>query len=62
MKDIEIFKSLGIPLQTLQNWKNSNSYRQVLYEVIRELPKDYVEQIKANIESKKRVSENFKFQ
>ena len=39
MKDIEIFKKWGIPLQTLQGWKKTKdgNWRKKIYEFLKSL-------------------------
>jgi formate dehydrogenase maturation protein FdhE len=59
MKDVEIFKNIGIPLQTLQLWKKSDNYRKLLYELVKELPKDYINQVKEKIENENKIDKNF---
>jgi hypothetical protein len=59
MKDIEIHQAIGIPLQTLQNWKSSNNYRKLLYELVKGMPKEYIKEVKNKMESDERIGESF---
>jgi len=59
MKDIEIHQTIGVPLQTLQNWKSSHNYRKLLYELVKGMPKEYIKEVKNKIESENRIGESF---
>jgi len=59
MKDTEIFKIIGIPVQTLQMWKKSGNYREFLYALLKSLPKEYIESVRKRIEEEKKEKENF---
>jgi formate dehydrogenase maturation protein FdhE len=55
MKDIEIFQNIGVPLQTLQLWKKSDNYRKLLYELLKNMPKDYIEEIKKRVDQDRKL-------
>ncbi len=54
MKDIEITKNIGIPAQTLQDWKKSSGWRFILYNFLKR--KEFIE-IEKDIEDIKRLRE-----
>lgn len=54
MKDIEITKNIGIPAQTLQDWKKSDGWRFILYNFLKR--KEFIE-IEKDIEDIKRLRE-----
>ena len=59
MKDTEIFKIIGIPVQTLQMWKKSGNYREFLYALLKSLPKEYIKSVRKRIETEKKEKDNF---
>jgi len=59
MKDTEIFRNIGIPIQTLQIWKRSGNYREFLYALLKSLPKEYIESIRKKVEIDKKEKESF---
>ena len=40
MKDTELHQIIGIPVQTLQDWKRSDSFRKLLYELLSTMDKE----------------------
>jgi len=40
MKDTELNKIIGIPIGTIQEWKRSESFRRLLYELLSTMDKD----------------------
>ena len=59
MKDTEIFKIIGIPVQTLQMWKKSGNYREFLYALLKSLPKEYIESVRKKVAEEKKEKESF---
>jgi len=43
MKDTELSKLIGIPIPTLQNWKKSDNFRKLLYELLSTMDKEELE-------------------
>ena len=44
MQDKELSKILGIPKTTISDWKKSNNYRKLIYELLKSLNKDSLEE------------------
>lgn len=60
IKDTDIFRNIGIPIQTLQMWKRSGNYREFLYALLKSLPKEYIESVRKRIEVEKSDKDIFK--
>jgi hypothetical protein len=44
MKDTELSRIMGIPLQTIKEWKTTNNYRKDLYEFLKTLPEEFLKE------------------
>jgi len=53
MKIQEIIKAFDVSEKTVHNWKNSNTGRKFLYEVLKRLPDDFIKDVKQQIEEEK---------
>jgi hypothetical protein len=42
MKDTELSRIMGIPLQTVKEWKTTDNYRKDLYEFLKTLPEEFL--------------------
>ena len=40
MKDTELSRIIGIPISTIQEWKRSDSFRKLLYELLSTMDKE----------------------
>ncbi|PHQ89519.1 MAG: hypothetical protein COB42_06760 [Sulfurimonas sp.] len=60
MKINEIVKEFGITEKTAYNWKNSDSSRKLLYEVLKRLPLSFVEETKTLIRREKKLADSLK--
>lgn len=40
MQDKEMIEIIGIPKATIADWKTSNNYRQIIYEILKNMPKE----------------------
>ena len=60
MQDKELNNIIGIPLRTLNDWKKSQNYRKIMYEVLKGLPQDYIESVKKKLEEEDKLKDSFK--
>jgi len=60
LQDKELNKIIGIPLRTLNDWKKSENYRRVLYEVLKGLPSKYLESVKKKLEEEDKLKNSLK--
>ena len=44
MKDTELSRITGIPLQTIKEWKTTDNYRKDLYEFLKTLPEEFLKE------------------
>lgn len=44
MKDTELSRITGIPPQTIKEWKKTSNYRKDLYEFLKTLPEEFLEE------------------
>jgi len=61
MTNSEMNKKIGIPNSTLTGWKNSkDNYKELLYEVLKALPSDFVEGVKKKLEEEEKLKNSLK--
>lgn len=61
MKDIEISKLFNLNINTVYNWrKGKDKGRKLLYEIIKNLPNEYIESVKKKIEEEEKLKESLK--
>lgn len=53
MKDTELSNITGIPLQTIKIWKKSDNYRRDVYELLKELPEEFIKDKLKSIKEKR---------
>ncbi|MDD3770288.1 MAG: hypothetical protein PHV10_06750 [Sulfuricurvum sp.] len=54
MKDTDLSNITGIPLQTIKEWKKSDNYRRDVYELLKELPEEFIKDKLKSIKEKRK--------
>ena len=61
MKDIELAKLFELNRNTITNWKTAKiKGRRLLYEIIKGLPKDYIDSVKKKLEEEEKLKNSLK--
>lgn len=61
MRDIEISKLFNLNINTVYNWKKgSDKGRKLLYEIVKNLPNDYIEGVKKKLEEEEKLKQSLK--
>ena len=61
MRDIEISKLFNLNINTVYNWKKgSDKGRKLLYEIVKNLPSEYIEGVKKKLEEEEKLKESLR--
>jgi len=61
LRDIEISKLFNLNINTVYNWKKgSDKGRKLLYEIVKNLPNDYIEGVKKKLEEEEKLKQSLK--